>query len=85
MSIMYLDELTDLLNNLAINSPNLDSIFNKIIFLMHEASESGINQLTYHFNNIDTIQTISNKLLQHFPDLYIHHTPNTNYIIIDWS
>ena len=82
---MYIDELTNLLDSLAINTPSPDTVLNKIILLMHEASEVAINQLTYNFTDTNTITIITNKLLQYFPDLHIHHTPNTNYIIIDWS
>jgi hypothetical protein len=52
---------------------------------MYEASEVGINNLTYYFQDISKINFIMKDLSDSFPDLDIHYKPNTNYIFIDWS
>lgn len=82
---MSLDELTNLLDTLQIHSSNNDTILKKIINLMYEASESGVNDLKYYFQDTTKIQFIIKNLLEFFPDLHIHYTPNTNFIFIDWS
>jgi hypothetical protein len=82
---MNLDELTNLLNDLCIDTPRSDVMVTKIIHLMHEASEEGINTLTYHFQDAAKITTTINKLFHLFPDIVIHHIYDNKYIIIDWS
>jgi hypothetical protein len=82
---MNLDELTNLLDALQIDTPRYDTIVTKIIHLMHEASEEGINTLTYHFPDMTKITTTINILFQLFPDILIHHIYDNKYIIIDWS
>jgi hypothetical protein len=82
---MSLDELTNLIDSLQIDSSNNDTLFKKIINLMYEASELGVNNLKYYFQDTTKIQIVIKNLLEFFPDLHIHHTPNTNFIFIDWS
>lgn len=82
---MSLDELTNLLDTLQLDSTNNDTLIKKIINLMYEASESGVNDLRYYFQDTTKIQFIINNLLEFFPDLHIYYTPNSNYIYIDWS
>jgi hypothetical protein len=82
---MSLDELTSLLDSLQFDTPKNGILFNKIILLMYEASEVGINNLTYYFHDISKINFIIKDLSDSFPDLDIHYKPNTNYIFIDWS
>jgi hypothetical protein len=82
---MSLDELTSLLDSIQFDTPKNDLLFNKIILFMYEASEVGINNLTYYFQDISKICIIMKNLSDSFPDLDIIYKPNTNYIFIDWS
>jgi hypothetical protein len=82
---MNFDEVTNLLNSLQINSTNKDDVTLKIINLMYESSEVGLNNLKYHFTDTTQIQYVKNNLLTHFPDIDVRHIANTNYIFIDWS
>lgn len=82
---MNLSELTTLFDSLLINSVTDDIIIKKIINSMFEASELGINDLKYYFQNTSNINNIIHNLQEYFPDINISHPPNTNYIYIDWS
>lgn len=82
---MNLNELTNLLDTLQLTIPSDDTLIKKIINLMYEASELGINDLKYYFQDTNKIPIIIKNLLDFFPDLHIHHIPHTNYIFIDWS
>ena len=82
---MEFSELTNLFDSLLINSVSDDTIIKKIIHSMFEASELGINDLKYYFQNTSNIENIIKHLLEYFPDINIYHPPNTNYIFIDWS
>jgi len=86
---MDISELTSLLDNLLIdssktNSSNTDSIILQIILKMHDASEIGINNIYYNYNNYYEIQKIKTSLLDQFPDLSIIDVSD-NRIFIDWS
>lgn len=82
---MNLNELTNLLDNLLINIVTDDQLIKKILHLMFEAAEQGINDLTYYFQDTTKIENVKQHLLAYFPDIHIHHKPNTNFIFIDWS
>ncbi len=81
---MDLSELINKLNSISFSTNN-NEIVKSIINFMYESAEAGQNTYTYYFNTNTNIQSIITLLNSYFPDLVIHHNPNTYYIVLDWS
>jgi hypothetical protein len=79
-------DLSELINKLStVSISTTDEIIHSIINYLYESSEAGKNSYTYYFDTSTNIKLIIENLQTYFPDLVIHYSPNTYYIVLDWS
>ena len=80
---MDLSSLREALSKIDIEGDYVGEQCMKIIIQMSDAAEIGLNTLTYKPPDSDILTSLSERLLEFFPDLNITITDTT--LLIDWS